>query len=71
MSSLPDAVRRRTLARAWTVKEAVLKAHGAGLARDPREVVVGRDELAAVERVRGPEWAVVHVLGDGVVVRHP
>ena len=71
VSSLPDAVRRRTLARAWTVKEAVLKAHGTGLARDPREVVVGRDELAGVERVGGPEWAVVHVLGDGVVVRHP
>ena len=49
----------------------MLKAHGVGLARDPREIVVGRDELAAVERARGPEWAVVHVLGDGVVVRHP
>ena len=42
VSALPDAVRRRTLARAWTVKEAVLKAHGVGLARDPREIVVGR-----------------------------
>ena len=70
-SSLPDERRRRTLARAWTVKEAMLKAHGVGLARDPREVEVSRDDLAAVERVRGPEWAVVHVLADGVVVRHP
>ena len=71
VSALPDAVRRRTLARVWTVKEAVLKAHGVGLARDPRDVVVGRDELEAVERARGPECSVVHVLGDGVVVRHP
>ena len=71
VSALTGALRRRTLARAWTVKEAVLKAHGVGLARDPREIVVGDDELAAVERARGPERTVVHVLGDGVVVRHP
>lgn len=71
VSALPHAARRRTFARAWTIKEAVLKAHGVGLARDPREVVVDRDELAAVGRVRGPECAVVHVLGGGVVVRHP
>lgn len=70
-ATLPDAMRRRTLARAWTIKEAVLKAHGTGLARDPREVRVGADELAAIERGRGPEWTVVHVLGDTVVVRHP
>jgi phosphopantetheinyl transferase len=70
-SAQPDAMRRRTLARAWTVKEAVLKAHGVGLARDPREVVVGPDELARVERTGGPERAVVHVLGGDVVVRHP
>jgi phosphopantetheinyl transferase len=71
VSAQPDAMRRRTLARAWTVKEAVLKAQGVGLARDPREVEVGRDTLARVMRVRGPERAVVHVLDGDVVVRHP
>jgi phosphopantetheine--protein transferase-like protein len=71
VSAQPDGMRRRTLARAWTVKEAVLKAHGVGLARDPREIEVGREELERVVRVEGPERAVVHVLGGDVVVRHP
>lgn len=68
---MPWALRRRILASAWTVKEATLKAHGWGLARDPREVAVDLDELLARGREHGPERAIVHVTGGRTLVRHP
>lgn len=68
---MPWALRRRILASAWTVKEATLKAHGWGLARDPREVAVDLDDLLALGREHGPERAIVHVTGGRTLVRHP
>ena len=71
LDGLPGELRGRALARAWTVKEATLKAHGWGLARDPREVAVDLEELLALGREHGPERAIVHVTGGRTLVRHP
>ena len=71
LGGLPGELRGRSLARAWTVKEATLKAHGWGLARDPREVAVDLDDLLALGREHGPERAIVHVTGGRTLVRHP
>jgi phosphopantetheinyl transferase len=71
IDGLPDPIRRRALARAWTVKEASLKALGWGLARDPREVAVDLDALTALDRHHGSEWTLAHVTGGRTLVRHP
>ena len=68
---LPDAMRRRSLARAWTAKEATLKAFGVGLAQDPRGVGIDLDELLAGPRTRGPEYSIVHVVDRRILLRHP
>lgn len=60
---LPRAARRRALARAWTIKEATLKARGTGLADDPRTVPTALDRLIDDADV-GPERAIVHLTGS-------
>lgn len=67
---LPETLRFRALARAWTVKEATLKALGVGLAEDPRSVPVDPSGLGLVPVDAGPEWAIVHLTGGAAVIRH-
>lgn len=45
-SGLPEDLRKAAFMRAWTRKEAVLKADGRGLMYDPRHVEVGLDDGA-------------------------
>jgi phosphopantetheinyl transferase len=71
VDGLAEPIRRRALARAWTVKEASLKALGCGLARDPRDIAVDLDALAALGLRQGPEWTIVHVTAGATLVRHP
>lgn len=61
-------LRRRMVARAWTVKEAVLKARGVGLAVDPRSVVVDVEAIvadvacrSAAEFASRPEMSIVRL----------
>ncbi|MFF2370993.1 4'-phosphopantetheinyl transferase family protein [Agromyces sp. NPDC058110] len=79
-ASVPDGpIRRRALARAWTVKEATLKASGIGLAQDPRRVEVdARAILSDPEHGSregaldtAPEWSIVRLLASGAELRHP
>ncbi|KQM82802.1 4'-phosphopantetheinyl transferase superfamily protein [Agromyces sp. Leaf222] len=49
-------LRRRALARAWTLKEAVLKARGVGLAVDPRSVAIDAEAVLAAVEARSAEW---------------
>lgn len=67
---LPETLRLRALARAWTVKEATLKALGVGLAEDPRSVPVDPGGLGLAPVDAGPEYAIVHLTGDAAVIRH-
>jgi 4'-phosphopantetheinyl transferase len=55
LAALPEHERGLALLRAWTAKEAYLKARGNGLSVDPRDVVVDPPDAAAVpgERVAG------------------
>ncbi|AOJ05619.1 MULTISPECIES: 4'-phosphopantetheinyl transferase family protein [Burkholderia] len=60
----PACARQRLLLQLWTRKEALLKAHGTGLRRDPRELEMpwpalpaARDECAS----DGVRWAVADV----------
>ncbi len=69
VAQLPDASRRRALARLWTIKEAALKAMGVGLAVDPRRIVVPDAHLLGWGR--GPERSIVHLTGDGFHVFRP
>jgi 4'-phosphopantetheinyl transferase len=54
LTALPAAERPLAFTRFWTVKEAVLKASGEGLSRDPREIVVELSR-AAVHLARLPD----------------
>jgi hypothetical protein len=72
---LPESLRLRALARAWTIKEATLKARGVGLAEDPRGVPVDPGGLGlgpgdAGPHEGGPEYAIVHLTGGAAVIRH-
>jgi len=68
VESLPAPSRRRALAQAWTAKEAALKAMGAGLAIDPRRIVV--PGVLASGRGSGPERSIVHLTaGEAHVLR--
>lgn len=49
LARLPAAERARALLRAWTRKEALLKALGTGLAREPDTVEVGLEPLGPLE----------------------
>ncbi|WP_143109780.1 4'-phosphopantetheinyl transferase superfamily protein [Agromyces sp. CF514] len=80
LAAVPEgAVRRRALARAWTVKEATLKARGIGLAEDPRTVEVDLVATLAdvAQRSIGgaagtrPELTIVRFGADGAELRHP
>jgi phosphopantetheinyl transferase len=51
--ALDPIARRRYLARLWTAKEAVLKAHGTGLAVDLRTLPVEVEVHASVQRFEG------------------
>ena len=62
------ALRRRTLARAWTIKEATLKARGVGLAVDPRSVEVDLAALLDGRPASGPAVAIVHLVDGRAVV---
>jgi len=68
LGALPVSARRRWLARAWTIKEATLKARGVGLAVDPRGVVPDARHFTAVDAATGPECAIVHLTAHGAVV---
>jgi len=65
LERLPRAARRRALARAWTVKEATLKAHGIGLAADPRAVATTALDRLIDDADVGPERATVHLTESG------
>ena len=67
---LPDPLRLRALARAWTIKEATLKARGVGLAEDPRGLAVDPGGLGLDAGAAGPEYAIVHLTGAAAVIRH-
>lgn len=54
---LPSEAQLQALAQAWTAKEAILKASGEGLTRDPREVPV----LGTRPRSSGIPWAPIPV----------
>lgn len=54
LARIPRAQRARAVLRAWTRKEAVLKATGTGLSREPSTVQVGLEPLAG-ERVLAQE----------------
>jgi phosphopantetheinyl transferase len=71
----PAPLRRRALARAWTIKEATLKARGVGLAEDPRRVPVdplgfGFEPDGLEPGDSGPEYAIVHLTAGGAIIRH-
>ncbi|GAA1962342.1 4'-phosphopantetheinyl transferase family protein [Agromyces allii] len=79
-ASVPDgSIRRRALARAWTVKEATLKARGTGLAEDPRTVEVDAEAILADvvsgpgddEQRAKPELSIVRLSATGAELRHP
>lgn len=65
LDAIPPTLRRRALARAWTIKEATLKARGVGLAVDPRSVEVDVAGLAVRQAATGPEYAIVHLVDAG------
>ena len=71
LDGVREPLRRRALARAWTIKEASLKALGWGLARDPREVAVDLGALAGVDHQQGAERTIVHLIRGRALVRHP
>ena len=72
LDRLPRAARRRALARAWTIKEATLKARGTGLAEDPRSISTGEFDRGIDDASSGPERAIVHLTGsDGCFVSFP
>ncbi|WP_265595520.1 4'-phosphopantetheinyl transferase superfamily protein [Verrucomicrobium sp. BvORR106] len=57
-SCLPDGLRRRAFAEAWTIKEASLKAMGVGLDGSPHEVQVHFDAAGNAWPIfPGPGWA--------------
>lgn len=60
IAGLPDPDRRRSLARAWTVKEATLKAYGIGLAGDPARIPTETVPMPGSNST-GPEFAIVQV----------
>lgn len=63
-TGLPEPDRRRSLARAWTVKEATLKAYGIGLAGDPARIPTEAVPLPG-STASGPEFAIVQVDARG------
>jgi phosphopantetheinyl transferase len=65
LDRLPRAARRRALARAWTIKEATLKARGTGLAEDPRGISTDAFDQAIDDGASGPECAIVHLTEQG------
>jgi phosphopantetheinyl transferase len=65
LDRLPHAARRRALARAWTIKEATLKARGTGLAEDPRGISTGEFDRGIDDATSGPERAIVHLTDSG------
>lgn len=71
LEPLPDALRRRSLARAWTVKEATLKARGVGLSVDPRAVAVDLEALVAAPRDLAPECSIVHLTRGRALLHRP
>jgi phosphopantetheinyl transferase len=66
--ALDPLARRRYLARLWTAKEAVLKAHGTGLATDPRTLTVDVAAHASVQRFEG-HLALLHPSGTPALHR--
>ncbi|MBT2498933.1 4'-phosphopantetheinyl transferase superfamily protein [Agromyces sp. ISL-38] len=72
LERLPRTARRRALARAWTIKEATLKARGTGLSKDPRRVPTDALDRAIDDTASGPERAIVHfTVSGGCVVSFP
>jgi phosphopantetheinyl transferase len=65
LDRLPRAARRRALARAWTIKEATLKARGTGLAADPRCISTNALDRVIDDAASGPERAIVHLTEPG------
>lgn len=71
LDAIPPTLRRRALARAWTIKEATLKARGVGLAVDPRSVEVDVAGVAVRQAATGPEYAIVHLVDGRTCVEFP
>jgi len=69
LDTAPETDRAEYFLRAWTRKEAILKAAGTGLGIDPREVELDGLEVTALPAELGPagDWTLVDVPLSGYV----
>jgi len=68
-AELPPSEREAAFTRVWTRKEALLKATGEGLRRDPATLLVGLDAGAAERRVALPGGVALVVVDRAVPAR--